>query len=137
MNKIIITGHGKYAEGLYSSLSMLSGNLENVIAINFEKSDTEDILLKKYQDVINNEDSYIFACDLLGGTPYKMSAKTAYDNDNVKVVTGANLGGIIDTNFKMKNLSLEDATNNLLEASKKNLTIFEIKQEENNNGEGI
>ena len=40
---IIVTGHGRFSEGMFSSLTMIAGNTEALIGVNFlESESTED-----------------------------------------------------------------------------------------------
>ncbi len=43
MNKIIITGHGNFASGIYSSLELISSPKENVLVVDFLKEDSDDL----------------------------------------------------------------------------------------------
>lgn len=133
--KIIITGHGHYASGMYSSIEMLS-NPQNVIAVDFLSADTDETLEKKYTEILHDEE-YIFVCDLMGGTPYKVATKISLQRSNIRVTTGVNIGGLIDTNLKLARLDLEEAALNLIEASKKNIFLVEIKKETEENTDGI
>ncbi len=131
-NNIIITGHGSYATGLTSALEMIIGPKEGVKAIEFTTEDTNETLEKKFLKVLKEDENYIFICDLLGGTPYKEAAKLIATKNNVKVVTGANLGGIMDTIMKKDRLDFNDLTDNVVKATEKNLQIIELKKEETN-----
>lgn len=138
MNKIIIIGHGKYGSGLLSALELLSGQDDNVIAIDYKEGQTEVDLREEITKVLNTTDSYLFCCDLMGGTPFKEASRFAIENELVKVVTGANIGALIETKFKKDSLSITDLANSLVEATKKHAMFVEIKKteevKENNDG---
>ena len=139
-NIIVITGHGNYASGMKSMIEMVSGPNENIHYIDFLGNDTDETLSKKYKEIINKDICALFACDLLGGSPYKETAKLAFANKNIKVVAGCNAGALIDTAFKMNNLSIEQLADNLIESSKKNLFILDTNTKSDDlpsNGEGI
>lgn len=140
-NIIIITGHNKYASGVYSSLEMVSGNLENIYAVDFLSNDTDASLADKFNEITKNKKDFgiLFACDLLGGTPYKEAAKLAFNNKNIRVVTGANMGGIIDSNFKLSMMEIDALAKNLIIASTKNLMILDTTKQkiENDINDGI
>lgn len=122
---LIILGHGNYASGIYSSLVMIAGPKENVKALDFLETDSEEIFRKKLTELVKGE--VLFICDLMGGTPYKEAAKLAFNNDSMEVVCGANLGGLIDTSLKLESLSLKEAVTNLVSVSTKNIIAFEKK----------
>lgn len=137
MTKLILTGHGSYATGMLSALELVSGPKENVVAVDFTKEDTEESLLEKLEETVTGGETYLFVCDLMGGTPYKMAMKLAYGISNYEVVTGANLGGLLDTCFKLNQLDQKDLVQNLLVASKKNILMFEEPTEIKTDTDGI
>ena len=59
MNKIIITGHGNFASGIYSSLELISGPKENVLVVDFLKEDSDDLLRENIKQLINDDDNYL------------------------------------------------------------------------------
>ena len=101
---IIITGHNNFASGILSSLTMIAGSKDNIYAVDFLSNDNDDTLEDKFNKIINdNKDKEIlFVCDLMGGTPFKVASKLAFTNDSYEVVTGINLGGLIDTSMKLE-----------------------------------
>lgn len=137
MNKIIITGHGLYATGIMSALTTISGPKENIIGIDFTEKDTDITLCEKFKKNINNKDNYLILCDLIGGTPYKEASKLSLINKNIKVVTGVNLGAILDLSMKMEKLNIDELAKISIESSNKNLKVIELKIEKENHNEGI
>ena len=107
---IIITGHNNFASGILSSLTMIAGSKDNVYAVDFLSSDNDNTLEDKFNKIISdNKDSEIlFVCDLMGGTPFKVASKLAFTNDSYEVVTGINLGGLIDTSMKLDKFSIKE-----------------------------
>jgi PTS system N-acetylgalactosamine-specific IIA component len=85
---IIISGHGNYATGLQSCIELLAGRNEEVYFIDFIVDDTEASLTEKLMKVVNSHSGseVLFICDILGGTPFKMSAQIANDKANMEVV---------------------------------------------------
>lgn len=118
-NIIIITGHANYATGLLSSLEMIAGKSEDVIAVDF--NDGVDVS-KIYSDIIENhkQDNILFVCDLLGGTPFKEASKIAYNYINSEVVIGCNLGSLLEISLVKDSLNLNDLVSRIITASQKN-----------------
>ena len=139
MNVIVIVGHNHFASGVYSSLAMIAGTKESIIPIDFETEDTDQTLQEKMIQALKNyqTSSILFACDLLGGTPYKECAKYAYEHQNCEVVTGFNLGGLLDASFKMDKLTIQELATTLIDSSKKNILLLPKKIEETAKEEGI
>ena len=137
---IIITGHNKFASGIFSSLTMIAGSKDNVFAVDFLSDDNNESLESKFNKIIDeNKDSEIlFVCDLMGGTPFKVASKLAFTNDNYEVVTGINLGGLIDTSMKLDKMSIGELKTSCKEASIKSVIPLEkVITKEESSSEGI
>ena len=138
---IIITGHNNFASGILSSLTMIAGVKDNVYAVDFLSDDNDDTLEDKFNKIISdNKDSEIlFTCDLMGGTPFKVASKLAFTNDNYEVVTGINLGGLIDASMKLDKMSIKELKTSCKDASIKSVIPLEkiITKEEKESNEGI
>ena len=137
---IIITGHNNFASGILSSLTMIAGAKDNVFAVDFLSNDNDLSLEGKFNKIISdNKDSEIlFVCDLMGGTPFKVTSKLAFTNDNYEVVTGINLGGLIDTSMKLDKMSIEELKTSCKDASIKSVIPLEkVITKEESSSEGI
>lgn len=133
MNYIVITGHGNYATGMKSALELIAGPKDNVLAFDFLKEESEEQFSLKFKD-LDKKNNYLFACDLMGGTPYKVVSRLDL---NKEILIGTNLGGLLDTVFKIDKLSLNELASNLKEASLKslvNIKDLQIKEEEVTDG---
>ena len=62
---------------------------------------------------------------MVGGTPYKVAAKLAFENKNIKVVAGCNLASLLETMFNQYN-SLDNYANELVKISKMGTQILEL-----------
>ena len=137
---IIITGHNHFASGILSSLTMIAGAKDNVFAVDFLSDDNDLSLEGKFNKIISdNKDSEIlFICDLMGGTPFKVTSKLAFTNDNYEVVTGINLGGLIDTSMKLDKMSIGELKISCKDASIKSVIPLEkVITKEESSSEGI
>ena len=137
---IIITGHNHFASGILSSLTMIAGAKDNVFAVDFLSDDNDLSLEGKFNKIISdNKDSEIlFICDLMGGTPFKVTSKLAFTNDSYEVVTGINLGGLIDTSMKLDKMSIGELKISCKDASIKSVIPLEkVITKEESSSEGI
>ena len=137
---IIITGHNNFASGILSSLTMIAGAKDNVFAVDFLSDDNDLSLEGKFNKIISdNKDSEIlFVCDLMGGTPFKVASKLAFTNDSYEVVTGINLGGLIDTSMKLDKMSIGELKISCKDASIKSVIPLEkVITKEESSSEGI
>ena len=138
---IIITGHNNFASGILSSLTMIAGVKDNIFAVDFLSSDNDESLEGKFNKIIveNKDSEILFVCDLMGGTPFKVASKLAFTNANYEVVTGINLGGLIDTSMKLDKMSLKELKTSCKDASIKSVIPLEkeIEKDKEEPSEGI
>lgn len=89
---IIVTGHGRFAEGITSSINLIAGPQENYVAVNFEHEvdELESDLNAAIQSLKDCSGIIIFT-DLAGGSPYKTAAVIAQNYENVEIIAGTNL----------------------------------------------
>ena len=98
---IILASHGKFAEGIFQSGSMIFGDQANVKACTLMPSEGPDDIRKKMEEAIagfENQDEVLFLVDLWGGTPFNQaSALLNGHEDKWAIVTGLNLPMLIET----------------------------------------
>lgn len=134
MTYLVITGHGHYASGVKSALELIIGPKDNVLAFDFLKEESEEQFSLKFKDLDKNN-NYLFACDLMGGTPYKVVSRLDL---NKEVLIGTNLGGMLDTALKIDKLSLNELADNLKQTSLKSVVnIKDLKVVEKEVTDGI
>ena len=91
---IIITGHGRFASGLKTSLDLIVGNFDFVKPVDF----TED----KSPESIKSTDKKIYVfTDLVGGTPFKVSSELTLEYPNVEVFCGTNLPMLVEATMML------------------------------------
>lgn len=93
MNNIILVGHGNFATGLESAVKLILGNSEKLVAIDFIASMSREELKSKVESKLGDEQNIILT-DVLGGTPFNVSAELV--NENTKVIYGTNLGILLE-----------------------------------------
>ncbi len=98
---IILASHGKFAEGIFQSGSMIFGDQANVKACTLMPSEGPDDIRRKMEEAIagfENQDEVLFLVDLWGGTPFNQaSALLNGHEDKWAIVTGLNLPMLIET----------------------------------------
>ncbi len=132
-NIIIITGHGQYAKGIISAVDLISGLDDDIYSIDYNGEEKIEIFEEKFKEIIdhNKDCGILIICDLLGGTPYKVAAKLSMFNNNIKVISGANLGGIVSAKMKKDMFNIADLANHIISATNKNILLFNnIKKDE-------
>lgn len=102
MKGIILTSHGRFAEGLLDTLMIFSGEPIQIEALCLLPE--EDIAafgnkLEEAIDRVNDGDGVVIFCDLLFGTPCNSSAKLLSNKkyaDGVSIITGMNLSMVLE-----------------------------------------
>ena len=100
---LIISGHGHFATGLESSLTLIGGKPTHFYALDFIEGATTETLEAAMVDAIEDLnqtcDGIIFATDLAGGSPFKSACIVASNYENIEVLAGANLPLLIELNM--------------------------------------
>lgn len=124
---IVITGHGNYATGLKSSIELLAGQNEDLYYLDLMVDDTDQILKEHMVNVVkeNEGSSVLFICDILGGTPFKVSVEIANNNDDMEVVAGCNIGSILEGVFQKDKISVRELADSMVLSSKRTTVRFE------------
>lgn len=141
---IIVTGHGRFSEGMLSSLSMIAGNTEALLGVNFlESESTEDLdknLLNAYTELRKTCEGVIIVCDLYGGSPFKSAAMLSVEQENISVLAGINLASCLELIFaRLSETNAQSLANSMLEKDTNRLIKFEIpvRVERNEEEDGI
>ena len=129
---IIVTGHGSFASGLESNLNLIVGNVDNIIAIDFEKEDSPDSLESKIDNAIkklSNCSGIIIFTDLLNGTPFNVAVKKVMSNHKTRLVYGINAAMLLELSTKISfSDSLDDMVSEAIETGKQQIGLFTVKK---------
>ena len=136
---IIVTGHGRFAEGITSSVEMIAGAQADYEAVNFlQEESVEDLELKlsaAYDKLSASCDGVILCCDLLGGSPFKSSVIMSVKKENAAVVAGINLPSLLEMLFDRLNETSAIALADAIIAKGSNALIkfspAELRQQDN------
>lgn len=125
-NRLIITGHGAYGSGVESTISLIAGNHEGVHFIDFPSGEGSEKLMSKYAHIAKSypEDSLVFICDLLGGTPFKIAAELSVGKPHMAVVAGCNIGAILDAIMTKASMSVEEVAEGLVSGTQRSVVRF-------------
>ncbi len=94
---IIITGHGKFASGLKSSLNLIVGENDFINAIDFTEEKSPESLKEEIKSLIKEANKVYIFTDLVGGTPFKVSSELTLEYQNIEVFCGTNLPMLIES----------------------------------------
>ena len=100
MVSIVLASHGKFAEGIKDSGSMIFGSQEGVVAVTLTPDMGPDDLHQKILDAITtleDQEHVLFLVDLWGGTPFNQISRVLEEEgkEDWVAVTGLNLPMLI------------------------------------------
>lgn len=125
---IIVTGHGKIAEGFTSAIEVVLGRQEWFIGINFPSEDTKTELEQKLDKAFTRLemcDHIIVFADLLSGTPFNAAIMKAMKNERIRVIYGTNFGMLIEAVMNRNTgMEFEEIVKNAVETGKNQIGVF-------------
>lgn len=125
MPGIILCGHGGFASGLEKAMLQIIGEQTDFIAIDFPAESTTARLRQELEtalEQLKNCDSVIFLTDILGGTPFRLSATLSQGREDREVITGTSLQLLLEMALERDNLSVEEFRYEALACGHRGLT---------------
>lgn len=104
MSKLIIVGHGGYGKATLSALTMLLGPLDGLFALDFEAGENITQFAFRLREVVATcaGDGILFACDLAGGSPYRLCTALCDENPGHRLVGGLNLAAYAELSYNLE-----------------------------------
>lgn len=128
---LIISGHGKFASGLHTSLKLIGGEPCNIEFVDFEETDSTEDLKKKYYTSLkslDNCDTILALSDLAGGSPFKtlVEVKTEIEKP-MEVIGGTNLPMLLEISMTKDIIGdLHSLSESAIEIGKSGVVKFEL-----------
>lgn len=127
MKKIVVMGHGGYANGIKENLKMIVGQFKHLYFIDLNKEDdlaTFEKMVNNLLEDFNNDDEVLFACDLLGASPFRVAAMLCVNHPGkYYTVAGLNTMAFIELSME-SDLSIEELANRAIETTKAAVVKF-------------
>jgi PTS system N-acetylgalactosamine-specific IIA component len=128
MTRIIVLGHGGYAEGVRLNMEMIAGPCEYMHFIDLTKEDDFTSFQQKVVTLVQSfpEEEVLFACDLLGATPFRVAAELSFANlGRYITVAGLNTMAFLELSMSEdSNLSIQELAVRSVETTKTAVAIF-------------
>ncbi|HVI40994.1 MAG TPA: PTS sugar transporter subunit IIA [Anaerovoracaceae bacterium] len=128
MKRIVVIGHGGYAEGVRQNLEMIVGQPGHMYFVDLTKEDDLTSLENKVKLLLEgfSDDEVLFACDLLGASPFRVAAMQCADNPGkYYAVAGLNTMAFLEISMKTdSDLSIEELANLAVETTKAAVSRF-------------
>ncbi|MFZ7131764.1 MAG: PTS sugar transporter subunit IIA [Eubacteriales bacterium] len=128
MKRILVMGHGGYAEGIRKNLEMILGGNEHIYYIDLTKEDDLAAFESKVNHLLKDfpDDDILFACDLLGASPFRVAAMLCAGHPGkYYTVTGLNTMAFLELSMKMEyDLSIAQLADLAIDTAKAALAKF-------------
>ena len=129
---LIVTGHANFGSGITSSVNLIAGEQEAYRYVDFLPTYGMEELsaeLTKAMDELKDCESILIFTDLMGGTPFNVSAQLAHRKENIRIIAGTNLPMLVEIVMARKFEEDVDAlVETALETGKEQVTKYEFKQ---------
>ncbi|GAU78858.1 PTS sugar transporter subunit IIA [Fusibacter sp. 3D3] len=128
MKRVVVMGHGGYAQGIKSNLEMIVGLPPHMYFIDLTKEDDLSDLKRKVDQLLQDfsGDDVLFACDLLGASPFRVAAEIcAHHPGKYYTVAGLNTMAFLELSIvEDRTLSIEALANRAVESTKTAVARF-------------
>lgn len=134
MTGIIFTGHGAFASGMHSAVSLLAGESDHVLSVDFP-GDSVEFLKERLQAAISTLlekqcQQIIILCDILSGSPFHASAAISQGYSNIHIIYGVNVAIAVELCLRADDSSLSGAElESLLQDSREMTGLFLLPPE--------
>ena len=129
---LLVTGHANFGSGITSSVNLIAGEQEAYKYVDFLPTySTEDLTVEitKALDELKDCEGIIIFTDLMGDTPFNVSAQLGHGKDNIRIVAGTNLPMLVEIVMSRKFMDdLDGLVESVLETGKEQVTKYEFKQ---------
>ncbi len=129
---LIVTGHANFGSGITSSVNLIAGEQEAYRYVDFLPTYGMEELsaeLTKAMDELKDCESILIFTDLMGGTPFNVSAQLTHGKENIRIIAGTNLPMLVEIVMARKFEEDVDAlVETALETGKEQVTKYEFKQ---------
>lgn len=129
---LLVTGHANFSSGITSSVNLIAGEQEAYRYVDFLPTySTEDLtheMMKALEELKECEGIIIFT-DLMGGTPFNVSAQIGRGKDNIRIVAGTNLPMLVEIVMSRKFVDdLDGLVDSVLDTGKEQIIKYEFRQ---------
>lgn len=128
MIRVVVIGHGGYAEGVKQNLEMIAGLSESMYFIDLTKEDDLTSFKNKVDHLLLdfNDDEVLFACDLLGASPFRVAAEICVNHPGkYYTIAGLNTMALLElTMIEDSDLSIDELANRAVETTKSAVAKF-------------
>lgn len=120
MIQLVVVAHGEFASGILTSLRLIAGEVEKVVAIDFVEGMSAQEVKDRIKQTISGEKQVLILTDLVGGTPFKTSVELVVEEgqQEIAVLSGLNLAMLLDASFSRLTYEFEPLVQKLVAVAK-------------------
>lgn len=127
---IVLTGHGGFPNGMFESIKLIAGEVNNIEIIPFEEDqDKLEQSLRAAIEKVDTGSGVVCFADLAGGTPFNVSSRIATEKENVQVIGGINTPLLLSAIFQREQ-PLEEFVDKVMNDGQENIKKFIAKKKE-------
>ena len=126
----IVTGHGNFATGITSAVTLVTGITDGVIACDFDDMSSFDsirVKLEKAVEELKDYDDIVIFCDLLSGTPFNQALDMKVSTN---IIYGSNLPLLIEAILSGTNGADMERIEEIVETARGSIGIVQDKAED-------
>lgn len=109
---LIVTSHGKFADGLLDAVGIIIGDQKDIECVSLHENDElPDFELRMLAaiDKLKKCDGILILADVFGATPANIGVKIALENKRVEVIAGVNLPILLELAINKSEIKLNEA----------------------------
>lgn len=125
MIKLVITGHGEFAKGMFDVIKFIIGEVEELEKVCFDNSDMDTYSETIEALIKDSKDGTLIFTDLIGGTPFRISTLLCTKYENMSILTGANIPMIIEAIIKRESMTVKELAESIAETGKNSIHVFD------------
>lgn len=124
---IIVTGHGRFADGFTSSIKLIAGEQQDYIPVYFEHEvDELEADLRAAIDSLSECEGILVFTDLQGGSPFKTAFEISLTNPKLEVISGTNLPMVAEVIMARKfGMGVKDLANMAINTGKEQIVLLD------------
>ena len=129
-HQVILMSHGSMAKETLNSAKMILGDALDYPVVSMQADDGIEGTLAKLEEILQaipEKQPIVIIADLLWGTPANVAVLKANSDPRIKVVTGLNLGMVLESFFALED---PEIVTRLLDAGAKAVTQPQLENDE-------
>lgn len=141
MKYVFLVSHGKFAEGLKTSLEMFTGDTERIFAIGLHNGKSADDFKQEVKSLLDQhkfsaDDEFVILADLIGGSPLTSFLSVAADYgllDRATILGGMNFTMALTVVVSLDGMDRETLAATALSEAKEALKEYKLSADSTDN----